>query len=662
MAEYQHTIYSNKSAYIDSANPNLNYSTGELTPLGANGSNVASFENFVLPEAARGQRIKSLYAYLYAKITAGDSENEAHISAGAPASQWQENLITYANAPASKHWGSGFGVKGSTFSWIQLAPSGLLYHATNEELLTYGAKFECSDGRGSYYNCRSQYKPYLALICEDVLPTVKNAYPQSGFIDNTGNPEFGLALSYNSNDVIGELYIAEVEFRHRNATSGAYQTITIIPASLTWTSMKYRPDKSIFPASGTFQWQARIKTTAGIWSDFTPWYALTTTDDVMHATPFLPVNTYVDGSKEVFFDWKYSITTGTVPTKAEFQVSTTNGASWEDLGSVDGYYMLKADANTIPSGSILWRVRAYNTDNIAGPWSDGVNIIVKSSPLTPSIISVSGTPILTVHWQASDQQAYQVTAGNYDSGAVFGTNKSFQIPEFLQDGITEVKVRVQNNLGLWSQWAAASTEVVNAPGPAIELQHTAKSFGIWLKWETAGTYSSYIIYRDGEQIADAAQNQYIDYLCNGKHTYQIRGISGEYYTLSNSVTEILKPSFSAIAEVGVFDWIPLKFKRGSKPTRNTSVKPSIMYSNYSGRSLPVAEISEFVSKIHNYEYTFKIDEIGLRDKVFGMCGKLVVYKDSSGDIAVGILDAVGAKKDNAIDVNFSIVEVDSVGA
>ena len=656
MAEYQYTIYSSKSAYVDVTNPGQNFSTGEI---GLVDGGKYGFEYFATPAAAIGKRVVSLQLHLYTKVTETAFNDGGTLSIESCREAWDENLINYRNQPNTNHCGYIDVIKESTFAWktINCVLSGN-YGGGVLNALAFGLRIAGSNATAQYYNCRSSNKPYITLVCEDVTPTVKNANPQSGFIDDAGSPQFSFALSYDASYVISGNYIAEVEFRYRAATSGEYQTITVTPAELTWTGMNYWPPNSIFPAMGTFQWQVRLKSTGGIWSEPTPWYTLTTTDSTMYAYPRSPVNAYVDGSEVVVLDWSREISTGTTPKGADFQTSTNNGVSWNDLGSVVGYQTYNAPVGTLPAGSILWRVRGYNSDNVAGPWSDGVSIIVKAAPPTPSISSVTTTSRPTIQWQATGQQAFQVISGDYDSGIVFGIARSFQIPVFLPDGLIEIKIRVQNSLGLWSQWAAASVEISNTPGAAIELQHTAKSFGIWLKWETAGTYSSYIIYRDGVRIAEVTQMQYTDYLSNGKHSYMVRGLYGDNYTLSNAITEILRPVYGAIAVLGSYDWIPLKYRRGAMPMHGNTTRPDISLVYYSGRKKPVAEVSEFQSSEHTFSFSVKPCERYIVDAVRGMVGQPVVYKDNIGDIAIGILTVIESSGDRAIDFSITIAEVD----
>src|SRR5699024_5757129 len=105
---------------------------------------------------------------------------------------------------------------------------------------------------------------------------------------------------------------------------------------------------------------------------------------------------------------------------------------------------------------------------------------VRSAP-TPPIISVTDvSPRPSIEWQSVGQQAFRVIAGDYDSGDVYGTTKKYKIPHFLPDGKTEIKVRIQNAFGIWSDWATTAITIQNKPVGKIFLKAISRSHNIKL--------------------------------------------------------------------------------------------------------------------------------------------------------------------------------------
>lgn len=509
--------------------------------------------------------------------------------------------------------------------------------------------------------------PYMVYTFEDVTPSVTGARPTSGFVNEKDAVELAWDMAYNATGIQQQLTVQNSKFRYRNAGDSGYTELDYLrdKASL-WNGSPTRlvipANSGWLPLSGSWEWQVLVQSSDGIWSAPAPWYTLTTVDSTCYAEANRPKDAYVDGSEDVQLVWFRTISTGTYPSGSDYQVSTDNGITWADIGHAEGYSDLIATPGKLPAGSILWRVRGYNTDGVAGPWSTPAAIVVRAAPPAPSIASVSSEARPTVTWQASGQQAYQLLVKDiYDSGAVYGADKFHKVKVWLTDGSVVIGVRVQNSFGMWSPWAEVGINIVNRPGPAIQLSTATRNNGIALRWYSDAPYQQYCIYRNDVEIAVTAATEYVDYLCNGKHRYTLRGVTSEgQYTISNPATEILMPLYAHIALVGTWDWLTLKARRRARPTHGIEFKSDISYVHYSGRKLPVAEISEFEDRTHSFDFTFgRSAPPGSLERLSAMAGRLVAYKDSQGDFATGILEGLSVSKDIASDISFSIVEVDT---
>ncbi|MEG1687898.1 MAG: hypothetical protein RR276_08455 [Angelakisella sp.] len=388
------------------------------------------------------------------------------------------------------------------------------------------------------------------------------------------------------------------------------------------------------------------------WSD---WATFTTTDSLSTTEIISPTTTYLSGNEPNLFRWKHSIGTGTAQTKAELQTST-DGTTWAALAICTGpeqQYIVPA--NTLTGGSLYWRARTYNTDNVAGAWSKAAPIMVYAAPRPPNLSTQGTSPRLVLQWQSAEQQAYQLKAGDWTGKTVFGSAKQQAIPRWLPDGIITIGARVQSAIGLWSDWALINVTIANVPQAAVQLYTHAVKNGASLTWD--GTHEQYIIYRDGIPICGTTQHSFIDWLAVGKHKYQVRGVNGNYYALSNTATEITSCQSGVISDIVKIDWLPLAYRQDSPPTHSDSAAKPVNLVYCIGRNKPIAEISEHQSREHHFEYSFKDYNDG--DKLRGLLGKTVIFKDNKNSLAVGTITGIDSSRDSAGEnVSFTLVETD----
>lgn len=545
--------------------------------------------------------------------------------------------------------------------------SGTLYTAGVDEKMfvvpTADAGIDSGTARGnlsiSVQAHNGENPPYRIYTFDDIPVEVYGAIPTGGYVNvNDGTGEISFQCSMRKVDSymnsVDPLYLAAVKFRWRETGSEQYQeTDYTAPGNSNY--FQWSVPKSTFPSKSSFQWQALVQSNDGIWSDPTPWYTISTTDSIGTATPVSPINEYVDGTEPVSLVWDWNISTGTAATKADFQTSNNSGSSWTALGSVEGEVPYVAAPGTLPDGNVLWQVRGYNSDGVAGPWSSSANIVVRQAPAAPILESATPVPKPTVTWQSAGQQAYQLQAGDWDSGPVFGTAKSAQVEEFLPAGQTAIRLRVQNSFGLWSPWAEMTVTIVNTPGEAITAEAQPVQGGVQISWATEGEYPAYYVYRDGDLIGVTESQPFADYRAIGEHEYFVRGVNADStYTQSNTVSAATSPRWGMIAVDGEWNWLELRYMRGSFVTLSDNRQANVSYAYYSGRSLPVAEVSGTRSRQISVTYSLKKPDL---EALYGMLGQLVVYKDRR-TLCMGILDSVATTADWCSDVSITITEVD----
>ena len=378
-------------------------------------------------------------------------------------------------------------------------------------------------------------------------------------------------------------------------------------------------------------------------------------DTSPRASPASPVSTIVNGDQPVTFTWSYS-QPNSMP-QSHFQIQQYVGSAWQDIvgktaGSQTSY---TAPANTFAAGQGQWRVMVWcQNGTIASEWSAPAYIIVQIQPKAPTITSAGTSPSPTFTWQAAQQQGYEIKLGDYATGTVYGTEKSWTYPGVLPDGNITFSIRAQNQQGVWSPWTSTEIYISNTPSGTLTLSAQARDNAVTLTW--AGSFSSYRVYRDGACIAQVAGLQFTDYLSAGKCTYQVYGmLQNGNYTPSLSITEIVRPKCAVISDVENISWIPLRLRSGGRPSRSDQIAPQVSLVHYQGRSLPVPYMPGFMDVSHAFNFT--LDRPETYKALQALAGKVVVLKHRR-ERFIGVLTGISAEKTRMADVSFSITETD----
>ena len=496
-------------------------------------------------------------------------------------------------------------------------------------------------------------RPYLSVVLDD--PDIKiNPNPSGGFVDEKKENIFSWDFDTNSIGGKSALTLQSTTLQWRNGDDGVINTIDIDGGAL---SCAFEPNT--FPNTSTLQYKVTLNFAEG-YSSESSWVNLTTIDTVPSASIVYPKSVYIDGSIKNRFSWNYIIETGSLQYGATLQYSNNNGLSWEQFGTVSGSETsYEVPENTLPAGTILWKVQVTNSDGQQSEWSAPATIVVRNAPVAPILSIKDNSPRPTINWQAIGQESYQVVVGDYDSGEIYGTEKTYKVPVYLPDGNVDISVRIKNAFGIWSDWSKVNTNIVNVNIGNIRLNAKSKKYNIILNWTYEGQENAelYYVYRDGDLIAKTIETVYIDNTAYGVHSYFIRGVIGDYYTISNLTDAKLDIHTACIAVYGEWDWIDLQIRRGSMPSLTTQYSGSIFYQHFVGRKLPVAEIGD--ERDISWSFAFsavKKDNIKKMDNLFG---KLVVYKDPRDGLCIGIMDAQQKYSDvSGWDMTYTIHAID----
>ncbi len=480
------------------------------------------------------------------------------------------------------------------------------------------------------------------------------------------------AANWSDENAVGtfpELQSAKIEWR--DITTLTTRTIHVSdPLSLA-------REQVIVPA-GTFpndliSWRMQATTTRGVTSPFCDWQMFTTIDRTPLAPERLaPDYLTIDSSIPNTFTWNHTIDTGTDQYRFELQYKGSESDWVAYANEVTSRESVVIPAKVLPTGQVLWRVRTYNTDDVPGPWSQA-QIISRRAPDAPvvKITPWPTSPRPSLIWQAEGQTGFQVQAPGYDSGERYGTQKQFQIPIFLPDGETEIRVRVVNRFEMWSAWGTVTTYIKGTAGDImgnLKLHAREVDCGVRLWWRNEKQNDGaigYHVLRDGETIAQLGGDTYAmtDWMASAgeKHSYQVRRIEhNSFYWMSNVVQAHTRVEEAAICIDGKWDWIPLQYRIGSEPEFSAEQAQEITYHYFSGRKLPVADV--FDRQARTVTTAFSASTSMLK-QLLDMCGNTVILR--YGDkMAHGVLDSVNVESGRVgedSDVTLSITETGGAG-
>lgn len=647
-------FYANQSANIRPSDSSYNDHTSEVFNVGVNANPLLSFN--VGGAGSEFNIITNIALALY--LTAASSApNYTQVSAlGDP---FDEETVTYAKAPGvynTKGYNLGSASIHEYFVFDDIAKD-----ATAAKYIVSNGVMMSAVGRGqgcSFQSSRAANKPYIEITTSTAIATgsLKNFAPASGYIDLSKDNIFGFDFEQKADEPSIKLLAVKsftLQLREHGQTE-----ITSINVT-TWAGDAPNVTVPAGTISGeSIDWRVIAKTNANqtLTSD---WMTLSVEDVPPTAWAISPKDVVVDGSKDQIFIWGHASSTGTAQSKTALQKSA-DGSTWQTLATVNGSArQWTCPAGTLTSSIKYWRVRTYNADGIAGDWSDAAQIVVIAAPMAPSIQIKSTGPRPSISWQTSEQEAYQVELDSKLSGGThYGTDKTWTSPAYLADGSHTVRVRVQNQYGMWSAWGAAALPVTNTPGASITLSVQASSVAD-LSWQTSGSYDFYLVYRNGKPVAKLTQTQYTDELSSGSTTYQVRGCfdGSSNYGLSSAVTVDIRAEVHQVSDLdtGLTLRLPYSDSQHRQTTRTVSRQVELL--QLSGAYYPVAV--EVDSGTDSLSITAAITDDAQVQQLMGLVGKLVCAKTPQGDMVIGYITSLPKQHDGFLNVfNFTVEQID----
>ena len=486
-------------------------------------------------------------------------------------------------------------------------------------------------GYGIFYSPKSNYQPYIVLTYNEGT-LVAYADDPGGYVDRTNQIVFSWHTTWPGFPIENATQTAAV-LQWKNGSSGTVNSINISGSSTTYTMAA-----NTLPESADLYW--RVQTTTSDGSATSEWKSLRTVDTAAVASGISPNGQYIDGAQTVRFRWNYATESGTLPTGYDLQVKGPTDADFSTIKSeTTANTYADVTAGTLPGGQIQWRVRAYNQSAVAGDWSDPLSCVVISAPNPPEVWIESETPRPTVAWSATGQLGYQVRVeGAYDSGTIFGTDKSFKIPVYLADGTTVIQVRVLGEYDYWSEWSGATAQIANGGTGTLTLTAAAANGDAALSWTAVENAVKYQILRGGKLIGETVETEYPDRYAIGSATYRVRAVlAGDDYVLSDSATVVLSVSSPRLTALDG-SWIVMDMYTNPLPATQITATRDVALMQYAGIDYPVAEVSRHRTRTYVCNPAFP--DPAQAAAFERLLGQPVFCKDQYGTAMLGVMSSV----------------------
>lgn len=478
--------------------------------------------------------------------------------------------------------------------------------------------------------------PFLRVYYDDAEVETSQVYKGYGPSGGSyADPREAIRFTWylwpaNSLRVYDDSFVQASAVLRWKAAGGSYTAVNISGSTTEVTI-----PANTFPGATTITYYIEATDTDGTTTQ-TEEFTFSTADGAAYATPTEPIDSVQDGSRQITLRWTLSSDSGTAPTRVELQWN--NAGTWTSLmdeASAVSYYI--APANTFPGGTIQWRVRAYNADGTAGDWGTASFVSI-AAPAAPESVVTDGVPFLTVQWQATGQQAYEIFVDGVGQGPKFGTAKTFTLDEPLADGEHLIGVSVQGAYGLWSTPAEQAVTIQNVPGDAIEL---FGSFGIdaELQWSTSSATADFSVFRDGVRIGHSEAPVFADRLSTGAHEwFVINRLPDGNYSRSNTVCGVLHTETSLIAAFGSGDWVELRLTENHQTVQTYTYERQHSLRHVSGAAWPVLELSPYEDISAGFDTAFLTGADAKRFEA--LRGRVVTIKTRDDTLVVGALTSI----------------------
>lgn len=358
----------------------------------------------------------------------------------------------------------------------------------------------------------------------------------------------------------------------------------------------------------------------------TPVAQFSSTDGMAVATCVSPSGAFTSGY--VIFVWSHATAYGTPQFAYDLQYSNNNGSTWTTVANHKITQNTTDSATLTDAGVYKWRVRTYNSNDIAGDWAEAT--FVNQVPANPPInvqVNTKGRP--TVTWASISQSAYQVQfllgdAVVYDSGAVYTSETTHFVNQYFDDTRSyTVRVRVYNALGEISVWVSTGYQQPSISDVDFAITANAEG-GATITITPSNDFEKYYVLRNNKLIAQVENNSYTDYYAVGITNYSVVGVTGgDQSDIQTKGVRVAYTHATLFAQNG--QRFQINKRVNSAYEIQTNNQADINKTNYLGDSNPTHYPSDM--RIKSFSITM-FDDQELSESLLGT---LVYYADNFGN-------------------------------
>lgn len=481
------------------------------------------------------------------------------------------------------------------------------------------------------YSGSSVKKPRLDVVYSDENAGAGEFSPQqfayvNPHVENVFHWDYQLATN-----TISEITVTRETFCWKESGAASYNRVSVSPGA-----KKVTIPAETFPAASSIDYYIEIVCNSGKTTE-SSLCTSSTADSEAIAKPVSPVNTVEDGSMPIIFEWTVENDSGSTPTKSTLSWSADGGATWTALPGTWGDLTTRTvPANTFPAGNIRWAVRAYNADDVGGPWAFA-DFVCYSAPPAPSVQS-DAVPFATITWQSTGQEAYQIELDGVLLGTFFGYGRQYKLQTPLDDGSHVVRVRVQNVYGLWSPYGTVNFAVKNAPGEEFVLDGTF-SVDAALSWISTDLSTDFLVFRDGALIGHTESERFTDRFVLGSHSYYvINRLPSGNYSRSNAVDGKMRVRHPLVALLSGGNWLSLKYSERSMTQQSFTWSKTHSLRHIAGSKYPMLELSPYEDLSGDYDAAFLCAKDAERFRQ--LRGQVVIIKSREGKVLIGAITSI----------------------
>lgn len=638
-----------ESALVDAARPDSNFSNLATYNIATARSNWTKLLLLTFQEPSSAIKGKRLYRVtVVGQYKDGVSDS---LDVYAPKSPFIPGLVTWSTKPATANVGPYAPINYSaTYTNFETPDWGRLSYTAQQKSEQSAAALVGNgigiNGRTSYYSDNSitvktdtlAVRVYYDGSASATSQVEVTNSPTSGYVDPRTATSFSWQFKPSGTyypvspyaQASGTLYWRKKGTTTWNQVSaGTAKTVTIAA--------------NTFPTASSIEWYVNAQDTYGTASS-SPTYEFSTAAGAVTATPVSPADSVEDNSADIVFRWNVTSADGYAHSASTLQYSAT-GNAWLSLATVSGSATTyTCPANTLPSGTVYWRVRASNIDGTAGAWSSAASFVAFGAPQAP-VVTATAKNFSMVTWQADAQEAYRITVDGAVIGTFFGAEKTYQLDAPIRTGTHTISVEVQNSFGLWSQPGTATVTVTDGSAFLNKIVSVRGNIDATITYNIDPRYNTLTavyLYRDGVRIASLPAQTgngqtYVDRFVLGRHSYSlvVKYASDNGAFPDPVAADVTSCGAPRIALFSGGEWMKLRLSETTRRTEAFTRQRQVSLRHFTGAEYPVAEISPYTDAGGSYDAAFETAEDA--NAFEALFGQVVILKTKAENVVIGVL-------------------------